>query len=362
MNVNKEMNAIENMKGVTSELSEYLLNDANRISESACDSILKKVNVYEKMLMELVSEMRTCVGGWGLTELNREKSGWSVSGPCQPALPAVSGVPMAPVASASVARVARPSYALVVKGKENETNESVLEKLKSTAASSGVRVKSVRFAKSGGVVLETVSASEREKLKTNESLRVAGLNVSEPKRMLPRVIVYDVPNALTDKEFMSELYSKNVKDVCGKKEWKDGARIAVRQSREGASLGNVVLEVPHVVRDSLVRERRVYVGWGVHRVNVYEKISRCYGCFQYGHLKHEYKSECLCRKCGKAGHKEASCSAPPNCVNCSARKREAGHSAMSDECPEYVWRLERLRARVNSTSSNGGECSSNGST
>ena len=338
-----ESREIERMKDLTNELSEYLLNDSNRVSKIACDFILKKASMYERMLMNVLCENASLRGR--LKEVSREKERL-LNGPCRPAVPVSSERPGANV---GMPTAARPSFALVVKGSMNETNESVMERLKKTSVSPDVRVKSVRMAKSGGVVLETVSAIERERLRKSECFGKVGLSVNEPKQMLPRVIVYDVSNAMTDDVFMNELYSKNVKSVCSEKVWKESARIAVRQSREGAPLGNVVLEVPHKVRDALVNERRVYVGWGAHRVNVYEKVSRCYGCFQFGHLKHECKSECLCRRCGRAGHKEAACKASPNCVNCSVRKREAGHSAMSEECPEYVWRLERLRARVNNS-------------
>lgn len=43
-----------------------------------------------------------------------------------------------------------------------------------------------------------------------------GLRMAAPRKIGPKVIVYDVPNKMTSEKFLNEFYEKNAKEVCQK--------------------------------------------------------------------------------------------------------------------------------------------------
>lgn len=240
------------------------------------------------------------------------------------------------------------SYAVIVKGaSEDLTTEEVRRRIgEGVSGSVDVRVKNVKPARGGGVVIETPSERDRNVLQTAEGFREAGLRVETPRRLDPRVVLYDVPNVVTEEELLRGMYEKSVGELCAPEVFRKTVRIIKRISGKGSERGNVILECPSACRDKLVRDGRVYVGWGSFKVSPWERVPRCFGCMSFDHRVAECKSERLCWRCGKAGHSATSCRQREDCPNCRGRKLPSAHSAMSPACPEYEWRIRRLRSRL----------------
>jgi len=70
------------------------------------------------------------------------------------------------------------------------------------------------------------------------------------------------------------------------------------------------------------------------------RVSRCYNCFRFGHIKANCKSQPRCLHCGEKGHvfSEEHCQQtqkPPKCANCRGE-----HRADSSSCPELAIQKE----------------------
>lgn len=241
------------------------------------------------------------------------------------------------------------SYSLIVKG-ANESLSSMEVKrriVESVGGDTNLKVKGIRQMKNGGVVVEAATEEDRKRL-ARCPLGDAGLRADAPRRLDPRVIVYDFPSSVTDDTLLEELDKRNLDGLVRSEELKKKVRI-VRREKKGkdAKVGNVVIEMPSECKEKLLKNGRVYVGLMSYRVRVCEKVLRCHGCMLFDHRVSDCKSERVCYKCGEVGHQARECRSPEVCVNCKRRNRPADHSSLSTECPEFVWRLNLFRKRVN---------------
>ena len=121
-------------------------------------------------------------------------------------------------------------------------------------SSLNVRVKAVRKTRSGGLAIEAAGESDVKKLRECKKFGDLGLKVEAPKRIGPKVIVFDIENEMTNEDLMNELYLRNLKDVgASEQEFQLRMRIVHRTSKKGVNVGNVVIELSQCMRDVLVR-------------------------------------------------------------------------------------------------------------
>ncbi len=215
--------------------------------------------------------------------------------------------------------------------------------IESTSEDVNVKVRTIRPARGGGVVVETASDRLRKALSRCAGLVEAGLRAVEPKVMDPRVIVYSVPNEMTNEHLLRGMYEKSLREHVSVNEFTKRVKIVRRE--DGQRLGNVIVELPLPWRDRLLQDGRVFVGWNSFRCCSYERVMCCFRCQGYDHRARECKSEPLCYKCGKSGHRMNECKAAEDCSNCRARKLPSEHLARSPRCPMYAWKLRLLRSR-----------------
>ena len=98
-----------------------------------------------------------------------------------------------------------------------------------------------------------------------------------PKKIGPKIIVFEIENEMTNEDRMDELYLKNLKDAgMSAQEFKLRARIGNRTSRKGVNVGNVVIELSQCMRDVLEREGRIYVKWRACKVKEFVNVLRCH--------------------------------------------------------------------------------------
>jgi len=291
----------------------FLFAEVNRVSKSASEYILNCVGEYEEQMMRMLARnerlqgrLDECVSRVGRdVAQNVCGSGASVSYASMAGKSVVKNVNVND--RVNVKSVKERNFAVVVKAKDANvkmTSEQVKEKvMRDMSKSLDVRVKAVRKTRSGGIVVETVRESELTKIRECGKFGEIGLSVEMPRRIGPKMIVYDVPNEMTSDELMKELYEKNVRSYVSESEFKERVRIVNRGGKKGAACGNVILEVPSRVKNVVCTEGRVFVGWKAFRVREFVNVLRCHRCYAYGHMKREcMEKESLCLKCGTSGH------------------------------------------------------------
>ena len=113
-----------------------------------------------------------------------------------------------------------------------------------------VCVRTIRPVRGGGVMIETTSDRDCKRLTGSSSFRGVGLRAAEPKRINPRIIIYDVPCTLTDNELLSSLHGRNLHDVGSIDEFKSSMCVVSRWGKEGARVSNVfAVQLPLAYRD-----------------------------------------------------------------------------------------------------------------
>lgn len=351
-----EKNELECMRKIGVRLRKCLFAENNKVMKSVSECVLNCVFEYEECMIRLMCENERLKGR--LDECAREKA---VS--VQSVSPSyASAVSMVPCASGSVSAKSRMSvpepmrvnerkYAVVIKPKDvnvKMTSEQVKERVMNAVGKSlNVRVKAVRKTRSGGIAVETVSECDLKKVRECKKLSEIGMSVEEPRKIGPKVIVFDVPCEMTSEEVLNELYVKNLSECVSEKEFKERVRVVNRSNKKDANVGNIILEVSVKMFNELMKEGRMYMGWRACKMKEYVNVLRCHKCCAFGHMARECKEkESVCQKCGECGHLRFACKKSECCRNCKIKGKRSDHSVMSQECPEYVRMVARERERI----------------
>lgn len=352
-----EMDDIRRMKSVSEKLRKFLFTESNRISKGASEFILNTVGEYEEHMMRLIGknaklqgkieECERSVMSRGMSSV--DKSYASVVG--RGNVKSVSDMRDSNM-EVSDRSVKDRSFAVVVKSKDMNvkmTSEQVKDKvMREVSKGLNVRVRAVRKTRSGGIVIETVSEAEVGRISECRKFNEIGLKVETPRKIGPKLIVYDVPNEVTNDDFMAQMYIKNLRGYTTESEFKERVRIVSRNIKKGATYGNMILEVSSAIRRILNVEGRVYIDWRAFKVRDFVGVLRCHKCYAYGHMMRECSvKERLCQKCGDSGHMMKECRKECICRNCKFKGNTCDHSVLSNACPEFIRALQREKAKIN---------------
>ncbi|KAI4480990.1 hypothetical protein M0802_014065 [Mischocyttarus mexicanus] len=196
---------------------------------------------------------------------------------------------------------------------------------------------------------DETEAEDLDRVIKSEKLHAAGLKVEVPSKKKPLLIVYGVPKETTDKEFLSGLKKQNSKES-KTTEFFDTIRISHRTGDRSMEKVNVVIEVSPLVRESLLKNERVYIGWESLRIKDYTTVSRCYKCQAFGYVaKYCRANHETCGHCGQEGHSFKACPKKdqnPVCVNCRRAGKVGNHSSRSSDCPAYKFALANLISKM----------------
>jgi hypothetical protein len=81
----------------------------------------------------------------------------------------------------------------------------------------GIQVTAVRQISGNGLVVETTNPEGLKAFTDNEKLKEAGLKASTPQRKNPRMIMYDVPRDISEKEIQSCMKKQNLRATLRKR-------------------------------------------------------------------------------------------------------------------------------------------------
>ena len=216
------------------------------------------------------------------------------------------------------------------------TKEVLMENL--APAKEKIRISGLKKISNNRVVVETTTKEEMERVLKNEKLQEAGLVAGIPAKKRPMIIVYDVPAQLNEEEFLAALRQQNLQNLSRAK-FKEEVRLSHKTGTKDQTTDNRVIEVTPAIRETLLKQDRVYIGWSSLRVRDFISVSRCYKCQSYGHVsKYCRAANETCGHCGGEGHAFKCCpkvNDAPTCINCKRASRPCEHSSRSPECPAY---------------------------
>ena len=106
----------------------------------------------------------------------------------------------------------------------------------------GIQVTAVRKIRGNGLVVETANREGIKAFTENAKLKQAGQKTSTPQRRLPRMILYDVPREIPEKEILACMRKQNQDRL--NKEDIAAIKFCFRTGRKDAEETNWILEVP----------------------------------------------------------------------------------------------------------------------
>ena len=135
---------------------------------------------------------------------------------------------------------------------------------------------------------------EREAKQIKECVRelreqvARDVTVEDVKTMKLRVLIYDVPSEMSQRDVLKEL-CKKISSERGVDEgtFARETNIVFRTGKRHSSEDNMVMEGTKGILDRWLRQERVYVGLRCLKVRKYEKVLRCYNSCGYGHMKRD---------------------------------------------------------------------------
>lgn len=241
----------------------------------------------------------------------------------------------------------KPSVCIFPKLNKAQDSEQTKQLMKDTFRPSelGVRVTGVRKIKNNGVLLQTATKDDLNKILNAPALvNSSTLSARLPAKRLPRVIFFNVPRELTDDGFLRSALTgiSGITDV-------EGTTVSCKFSHlAGARTGPTchrVYEVPANLRHVLVEQGKVFVDWTVCRVRDFIGLTVCSKCQMLGHSFKFCKDQTRCGHCGQDGHARDSCpntAAKAVCATCTRFGKPAAHPTGDREnCPAYLAALSR---------------------
>lgn len=227
-----------------------------------------------------------------------------------------------------------------------ETRETIMTALR--AAKTSVKVKASRPHGAKGMTLHLAGDEERTKLvKAIEGHKQIAVRTVCKKN--PRLLVEHVGNSICEEDFLKGLYDQNFKEVCEEGAYKKFTRVITRMERGK----HWVVETLHSCFRKAMKESRVYMTLGSHRVSNYCEPKRCMTCLRYGHTSRGCQEKIsVCTQCSESGHSMKECpkrksKLPPTCINCMrSKQRHTAHNALDHCCPIYMRAKAQEESRI----------------
>ena len=248
---------------------------------------------------------------------------------------------------------------LVIKptGSSADANTSVAQSIDGVKESlEDIPVKSCKPTKSGGLVIKFPSKDIM-----NSAANVLNaclgdtpvLSVSEPKKMLPKMTVVDIPKSMPDDEIMSSILKKNA----GIKRLVDtGLPFSLMFAKEKAHSKTIIFKMAPEVRKEIVNAGGyIYVGLSHCRAFDRVWVRQCYHCQGFSHNADRCKRKNEAPKCSfcAGSHRSRDCTNKecPKCINCASLSGggPCDHFASSLDCPVMIQQRKIVMDNTNYT-------------
>ena len=222
-----------------------------------------------------------------------------------------------------------------------------------------VQVSSCRKTKAGGLVIKFPNTKAKD-----EASRAIGahlgpdtvVQVTEPRKMLPKMTLTDVSEGLADEEVVPSILKKNPsiqRLVTG------GCSLSLVFTKTREHYKIAVLKMSPEIRSEIAKNSNyIYVGLG--RCKAYDRfwVSQCFHCQGFGHKSSacpKKDATAVCAFCA-GSHESRTCENKdsPQCTNCLSMETSSGptnHFASSSNCPVMISQRKKIMENTNFTCS-----------
>ncbi|KAL7295036.1 hypothetical protein TKK_0011637 [Trichogramma kaykai] len=240
------------------------------------------------------------------------------------------------------------TYAVVLQGSKAMEKNQLQNSLKELSSQVTARVEKMREMRGGKVVVKLASEEDREILLHDRRLKDMGIQAQKDRKFPPLVEIKGIRQDMEDDKLLEEIWQRNLKDCVAAHDYESRARVKMKIGRRERELCSVVLDVSPGIRDAMLSKGKVYVGWGVHRVSVFEKTLRCLKCYGFAHKVKDCLKQARWENCREEGHLRKGCTKPVGCAVCKEKGERGEHSidTRSETCPEAKRRREKWRERT----------------
>ncbi|CAB0017267.1 unnamed protein product, partial [Nesidiocoris tenuis] len=224
----------------------------------------------------------------------------------------------------------------------NSTRKAMKDNIK--PADMGIGVTSVRLAGSKGIVVNTRSEEDRDKLMRMPTLNTEGFKVELPKTKLPKIQIFGVDRGMAKSEVAEAIWNQNLTSVVTQEEFNKNFDLVFNRGIRERETVIWVAEISPALRDILLSKKQIFIMWDVCRVADYLAVTRCFKCQAYGHPAKYCKVADVCDHCA-GDHQGDACpnkSSPVKCANCHRAGKPSAHSVKDPNCPAYKWAIRRL--------------------
>ncbi|CAL7932822.1 unnamed protein product [Xylocopa violacea] len=212
-----------------------------------------------------------------------------------------------------------------------------------------LKIRHMKKINKSGVLIETETTSDAEQILKCKKLTCAGLVAGLPSKRKPKMIIYQVPKDLKEKDLLAAIKDQNA-DHLNKDKFTEDFKLLFRTGDREKETVNWVIEVTPEIRNILTKRSKIFIGWHSCSIRDYIQITRCYKCQSFGHIsKHCQAKVDTCGHCGQDGHSFGSCPKKqqnPTCVNCKRANKPHDHSSRSKECAAYKHAIEVYLTKV----------------
>ena len=236
--------------------------------------------------------------------------------------------------------------------------ENLSEKLRTSLKN--IQVNRAHVSDKGTVILNVPSQQSHD-----DAVKILGdafsdFSVEDPKIIVPKIFFNNVPDHITDENFVSSLCEKNeilsqyVSDGDGltvvkswsPKNWSD----------KDVKIRNVVLECSVRIRNHVIERCGGYVYLDLCRCRAQDFVSplRCYHCHRFNHIASNCPDKTRPPVCGFCSgfHESKNCKNKKSkaCINCrrnGVKNSNHNHNAFSSLCPTFEAQKKSILSKIN---------------
>lgn len=183
----------------------------------------------------------------------------------------------------------------------------------------GVEINSLKRTRNGGLILGIQNGPDKaEVLKKEISARVPEAVTSV--LVNKKVLHLKGMNGIVDLDEIKGAVSKAINVTT--------QTFEVRALRPAfGDKQNATLILHETEANKLLDMKEIKIGWTKCKILERKKETRCYKCWDYGHVKSECKGPDrtdMCIKCCQKGHKASKCLSKPFCLDCQKEGHQTG--------------------------------------